>query len=443
MSENFELTVWHPSDLVEIPSNVSSPEEVVRYATPSLSLRDQRSIVAGFAAEGYEMVATFVWTKAAATLKKQLATLGMEFVGEMLGRSDFLDDSDPATSISDIEAISLAEDLGMVTTTQAMRLKHSLELVTHFANLETGESPDEAMEKEEAVNLLKSCVRSILGKPKFEVAIHFAKFRKSLAERVFSSSDSEIETIINSPYFFIRTTVSVLLSLVKAEKGAPLEHAVGNTILVIPKLWEGLKPPEKWQVGQSYAEVSAAGNRPATAGLKKALTLVHGFDYVPESLRSNTFIEASTKVLIAHFGLNNFHNEESPMSNLANLGTAIPKPAFGRCMEATLAVWLGNHYGISWAAQPHAEKLLNLLRTEQWEYYVNECLYRDRTVLDKLASTTESVKRWRLLVEKYSLNSIPCSNKRVKFLMSNSGGESFNPTAITRWSSELRLNVTK
>jgi hypothetical protein len=101
---------------------------------------------------------------------------------------------------------------------------------------------------------------------------------------------------------------------------------------------------------------------------------VHGFDFVPESLRSTTFSEAAARVLAAHFGFNNYFNEIEPMAILAQLGTAIPKPAFAKSMEATLAVWLGNHWGYSWSAESHAEKVLNSLRAEQWSYYINECL---------------------------------------------------------------------
>ncbi|QEH31714.1 hypothetical protein OJF2_01790 [Aquisphaera giovannonii] len=442
MSDNNEITVWHPTtDLVGALAEISSPEEIVGYAQPTLSPRDQKSIVAGFNSGSYEMVATFVWAKAAATLKKQLATLGMEFVGEMLCRNDLFDNSDPSTSISDYEALSLAEDLGMVTPTQAMRLNQSLVLVTHFANIEyTGDSSEE-MVKEEAIVLLKNCITSILGKPKFETAIRFVEFRKSLAERSFNSSDAQVQSLIDSPYFFIRTTVSILLSLVKTEKGAPLEHAVGNTILIIPSVWQKLKTSEKWQIGQAYAEVNAAGNRPATIGLKKALTAVHGFDYVPESLRSNTFNEAASRVLMAHFGINNFYNEVAPMSNLASLGTTIPKPAFARCMEATLAVWLGNAYGESWGAIEHATALLGKLRTEQWEYYINECFPRDRVVLSKLSSDRKPTIRWTELVKAFELTKINCTDKRVQFLINNSKQMPASYVIINRVASDLRAAV--
>src|SRR5262245_51782195 len=124
-----QLEVWSPTDLVVIPPAIDTPAELVKFATTTLSNRDVNAIVAGFNAQGYEMVSTFVWTKAAALLKKQVATLGMEFVGEMLGRPDLDDDSDPTSALGDHEAISLAEDLGMITATQALRLKHSMQLV--------------------------------------------------------------------------------------------------------------------------------------------------------------------------------------------------------------------------------------------------------------------------------------------------------------------------
>ncbi len=414
------IAVWTPSDIVSIPESAESPQDIVQYGQATLSKRDMQSIVAGFQAQGYEMVSTFVWTKAAAALKQQVATLGMEFVGEMLGRPDLNDDSDPATAIGDHEAIALAEDLGMITATQSLRLKHALQLVSHFSALEQQAAEDDAMQKEEALSLLRTCISSILGKPRFDAAIQFADFRRRLGETSLKAEDSDISAIQNSPYFFVRTTLSVLLSMIKGSKGATLEHAVGNTMLLVPTLWSRLKDGERWQVGQAYAEVNAAGNRVASSGLKKALLDVHGFDFVPESLRSSTFTEAAARVLSAHFTFNNFYNEREPMEALANLGTSIPMPAFAKCMEATLAVRLGNPWGHARAAQTAAKRVLDSLRPTQWDYYFNECLPRDRTVLDKLTSEDKPVKNWIEVVSEYARTDLHPKEKTVKELLAAS-----------------------
>jgi hypothetical protein len=416
MSQDKSLTVWSASDNVTIPAK-ASPSTMLEYAKSQLSTRDMRSILSAIQTESYEMMATFVWSKAAAVLKKQLSSLGMEFVGEMLRRPDLTEDSDPATSVADHEAIALAEDLGIITSTQAMRLKHALDLVAHFSNLDLEDAEQEMMQPEEALGLLRTCISSILGKPSFDAAIRFAEFRKTLSERTLDKDDGNIAALLGSPYFFRRTTLSVLMTLTKGSKGASTEHALGNTTLLVPLMWLELRDPEKWQVGQVYAEVTADGNRDAATALKKTLLKVHGFDYVPETLRSSTFTEAAARVLDAHFAFNNFHNEESPMSALARLGTAIPKPAFSKTLEAAVAVYTGNPYGVSNAAVPHARSLLDSLNLQQWEYYLNECVRRDRTLLDKLALHERPIKRWKLLVDTYNLHTVGVTDNDVRELI--------------------------
>jgi hypothetical protein len=165
----------------------------------------------------------------------------------------------------------------------------------------------------------------------------FAEFRDALEARGFQESDEEMQMLKVAPYFYQRTTLSVLLALVKSREGAQLENALGNVNTIVPMLWPGLKRPEKWRTGQTYAEVFSAGRQTAMAGLKKALLKVQGFDFVPENLRSETFIGAANKVLEAHDSFGNYHAEPAPMMRLASLGTSIPMPAFHTCMTA---LWL-------------------------------------------------------------------------------------------------------
>lgn len=433
-----DLVPWNAAEVVRIPSG-ATPGDLVQYANHHLSSRDMKSIVVAFETQSYEMVATFVWSKASAVLKKQIATLGMDFVGEMLGRQDLNEHSDPATSIADYEAIRLAEDLALIKPTQALRLKNALNLINHFTALDLDASGDELMDANEATSILRYCIDSILGRPTFDVAFRFAEFRKKLTERTFKADEGDVVAIATAPYFFVRTTISVLLSLVKTAKSAAQEHALGNLNVLLPELWEGLREPEKWQIGQAYAEVNAEGNRVATAGIKNALLKVHGFDFVPESLRSNTFSEAAARVLAAHFAYQNFYNEREPMEMLAALGTAIPRPAFAKCMEATLAVYLGNYWGHTWAAQSAAKNVFDSLRSEQWEYYLNECLGRDRTVLDKLSSDNEPTGRWVQLVDTYQLSKFRVREPRIAKLIRVSASQDIK--AVQAQANAVRLSV--
>ena len=409
----------------------ATPTEIAKCAR-QLSPRDVRSIQVAFESQSYEMASVFIWTRAASSLKRQIAGLGMGFVGEMLRRPDVDESSDPATAIGDYEAISLAEDLGMVNRTQAIRLNHALSLVNHFSDPEA--AADEEMNPEEAVSILRSCVTSVLGSEHIKPPIQFAELRVALEEVSLQLSSPQVQSVLASPYFFQRTTLSVLLSLLKTGASAQLEHAIGNTNVLIPAMWGNLRKPERWQVGQAYAELASAGNRPAAAGLKKALTSVRGFDFVPESLRSNTFSQTAHKVLEAHFAINNFYNETAPLRELASLGSTIPRPAFPACMTAVLAVYIGNMYGHTFKAGPVAMEILSQLRTEQWEYYLNECLPSDKVVLQKLADSKPR-SRWielRTIANLASMNVLdPDVNKIV----------SGNSTAVERAAGLLRAKL--
>ena len=210
------LVTWEANPPLEI-SAARTPTEIVSCAR-ALTERDVRSITAAFTAGSYEMVSTYVWTRAVAALKKQIASLGMEFVGQMLGRSDIDDNSDPITAISEYDAISLAEDLGMITTTEALRLKHCMTLVKHFADPEIANQ--EQMLPEEAVSVLRSCVASILGNPHIAPPVQFSELRIAIESESLFESDPRIVGIPQSAYFIQRTIVSVLLTLLRTAAGA-------------------------------------------------------------------------------------------------------------------------------------------------------------------------------------------------------------------------------
>jgi hypothetical protein len=426
-----EIAIWVPNQPIELASNATAGD--IAEQARALSPRDVRSIATAFEAQSYEMVSTFVWTRAITALKKQVSSLGMEFVGQMLGRADIDDDSDPVTAISEHDAISLAEDLGMITTTEALRLKHAMELVRHFADPETANQ--DQMNHEEAVGVLRSCVSSILGNPHIKPPIQFAELRTSLESESLGNEDHRVTQIAESPYFMQRTVLSVLLSMLKVAHGAQLEHAVGNMNVILPRIWENLRKPEKWQVGQTYAEVHSAGRQAAAVGLKNALASVKGFDFVPETLRSETFARAAQKVMDAHFAFNNFYNEAAPVRELAMLGSTIPRPAFPLCMRAVLCVKLGNFYGIANTAQGDVDAILRALRREQWEYYLNECLPSDKTILDKI-DNDKPANQWIALCGEYDLGQMRINNAIVRDLVAAS-----RSVAVKQLSRRIRLQL--
>ncbi|WP_227318972.1 hypothetical protein [Cedecea davisae] len=410
------VVIWREPIGAIVPKAASTAIDITRVAQ-NLSTRDQKQIVTAFNSDAYEMMAGFVLNKALSQLKRALASLGMAFVGEMLGRADLTEDSVPTVSISNYEAITLARELGLINSTDATRLTQHLELLAHFDSLNIEDSEAEEMSREEALSFLRTCVNAVLGRNGNIAPAEFMDFRSELEGRTFKISDAEVATLQAAPYFFKKTTLSILLSGVKSKTGAQFEHTLGNIVVLVPFLWESLRDAEKWSIGQSYAEAVNSGHSPAVTALKKALTATQGFDFVPESLRSQTFAAAASNVISVHTEMNNFYNEPAAITALAKLGTTIPWPAFPISMSAILAVRLGNNYGVSTAAQTDTINLLERLTANQWEYYLKECLPGDELILQKLAWYGKPQSRWANLVKDFDLASKSFKNRNLTKLL--------------------------
>lgn len=419
-----EIVEWKDTSIVEIPKGLDQPKDILVFAD-ALRSKDVDQLVQAFDIGNYEMASSFAWQKAMVGLKNRLGALGMGFIGEMLQRPDIKQGSSPTQLLSDYDAITLASELGLVSASEYMRLHQSMETLAHFLK---SEETLEEMSKDEAIRSLKVCVQVALGVKEGTLALEYAGFRASLEEMTYGHDDPVIEKLTKSPYFFKRTTLNALLAMLKVNKASYLEHAINNTNLIIPLLWPYLQKPERFSVGQTYSDAAVEGDKVRFNGLRRLLLKVKGFDYVPENLRSNTFISAANEIIAAHYAGNNFYNEPEKVQTLEQLGTTIPLPAMSRCMKALLVVYLGNQYGVSWEAKTKARTMLSRVREDGWTYYLSACLPSDGDVLFKLMHSLGPQNRWSALVDEFDLVNYAPAEPRLRALIE--AGESKNVASI-------------
>lgn len=374
--------IWQGPNGLNLPSNLKEANEIVPYAN-YLTTKQKSQIIAAFQIEAFDMAAEYAWKKSMVKLKETIATLGMKFIGEMIGREDFDETTSVDTEITDFTAILLAEQLGVIGTTAALRLRQSNELITHYFS----KNADEQLDYGTAFSIVKSSVQYILGEQDISIALEFSKFRDRLLSETLRINDVQVEQVINSPLFYLRTVMTILLSSIRNDIGAKLEHSLANLNLIAPSIWDRLGESDKWNIGTAYRDVTAAGNTVAASGLKNALLKVNGFDFVPENLRSVTFIKTAKQVIETHYSSNNFYNEPAIVRKLSSLGSTIPAPALIECMQAYLAVYLGNSYGTSWTAASIAFDELSKITEERWRYYFEKVIHNDEIILTKTNST--------------------------------------------------------
>ena len=215
------LSIWQPTSADLIPPTARTPAEITACAA-QLGAKDKRQIVSAFQAGHYEMALNQLWGKTFNALKKELSTVGVGLLAEMLGRTGVDEDDDVDDILTAKDAIRLAEELGVMSSTDAFRMNHAYEFIRHFSELEMDESDREDIEPSEAESALRACVRGVLGRPKIEVAKKFVEFRNALEEETLRHDDHRVDMLKGSPYFFHKLTISVLISGAKNNIGANL-----------------------------------------------------------------------------------------------------------------------------------------------------------------------------------------------------------------------------
>ena len=402
---------WEASVQNSMPANIKDIKGIVEYGNNNLTVKQQKQIVGAYNMDAYDMAAEYAWKKAIIKLRNSLANLGMDFIAEFVQRDD-VDEYTPIENVlTERATIDLAERLGVINSTGALHLRQAQELVNHYLSAKS----DNEMSAIDSLSVIRPCVEYILSEPNVKVAVAFSEFRNRLLNEDLKLKDTVVAQVINSPLFYIRTVITILLSAIKKNKSIVQEHALVNITMLLPEVWGKLSSSDKWMIGETYRDVFASGDAAATKGLKLALGKVGGFDFVPETLRSTTFKEMARKLIDVHDSFNNFYNESGVVKALANLGTRIPEPAFLVCLDAYLLVYLGNYYGYSRNAAPIAEEELKKISKDRWQAYFSGYIHTDDRILNNLETPTQVSRMRNLLVsiDATSFSELPKDNQKL------------------------------
>lgn len=412
---NNELVLYTASSGITMLPSASSVPAMMEY-NRALKPREAEKIVQAVNAGLYDMAAEYIWSRTISILKKDIMQFGDEFVAEMLDRP--YGDID---SISEYEIISLSADLGFINKTAKMEFLQYSETIQHYMS-ET--DPDEEYPSTKLVDMVRSCIKHVLGNDIIECNVPFASFRDRLKTDVVTTAHPMYSQLMGSPYFYKKTATKTLLNLAKTlQDSAERENVFANIGYLISGVWPALSSDDRWAVGRSYAQANNDGDLNLSRALKSLLIKIKGFDYVPENLRSNSYIKAAKDLLGAHHGMNNFYNEPGYAKTLSEMGSSIPAPAFGTCMTAILACKLGNGYGYSWNAQQYLDALLDRVTPDRWLYYFETIFPTDETILYKLINQSDPTERFHDLVVKYKLHELRYTNPGIRKCIQSFSGE--------------------
>lgn len=399
--------LWTAANGIQLPKR-AEVSEILSY---NVQLREKeiKGIYGLYIGDNFEFASESIWERSILILRERVLALGLEFVGEMVG----LDNLEYVKELPAFEVINLAAELGFINNTGKMRLSQANELVQHYK----GRDVDDDMPQNESDTVIRACIQYILGYDSSEITIEYGDFRSSLKYELFEKNSAKLELLANSPYFYKKTTIRTMINLLSSTEGAEYETVSSNFCVIVECVWESLSSDDRYFIGISYSKYANQGNEKHIITFKRALERVHGFDYVPENLRSLSFIQAAKHVKSTHYAFNNFYNEPEAIKKLERLGNQIPKPAIKECVSACLMVFLGNAYGRSYNAVDSVYQVLDKLDKNAWGYYINDCLPFDEEVLYKINAGDERTTHWCELVTKYNLHELDIKDRKMREML--------------------------
>lgn len=393
------------------------------FSTIQLNEREQKAVIVNFESGLYDMAAEFVWRRTISILKDRLTVFGQEFIADMLGYEKEIS----IDRISEPEIIELNCDIGFLRNHAKLELLHHSEQINMYSSRESQMIEQVTINKNQARTLISDCIEFVLADLTEYKTLEFTNIREILKSKILTIESAEVNRILSAQYFYQRTVLRSLLNMARTEKQEEKEFVFHNMSIIIPQIWNYLSETDKYNFGTVYAEISNTDKKDFIKTMKTILLNVQGFDYVPENLKSNSFISAAKNLLSVHNGLNNFYNEPLSAKLLASMGTLIPDPALYECLNATIICVLGNSYEHAFNAQTYLQSILDGVTTTKWELYLKdlplnaELLYE----LGYVGTESRNVGRWCNEISKRSLFNLNFSNPWIKEFLVASGKQRY------------------
>lgn len=348
----------------------------------------------------------YVWNCVITELRSRVSSFGMEMIAQISGNSkpdNFLD------KIQDVDLIDLCYQLNIIDEQGHFYLQQCREIRNH-ASIAHPSNID--IDDRELINFISRCCKYGLSEITISTGIDIKSLNAilstednsealdhfvSILNTTFRSQQTLIYQILYSNYIDSSKTSTVRANALRIAKSA--SNVLSNNPEIIVELLEK---------HQSNLLSGSQDKRINSMGFIEAIGQLNSLSDVE---KISTFRKAINHLRSAHYGMNNFYNEPPFAERLQELSekiNPIPEPIIEKYVEVNLECYVGNSYGVSWAAIGFCEKMLKNLTPKGIE-----CM------LGKLNSTSQTLNsdqksRIQVLLEFYSSSPIVTPKQKIQ-----------------------------
>lgn len=301
----------------------------------------------------------YVWNCVISELRNRVNSFGMEMIAHISGDSKpegFLD------KIQDVDLLKLCHQLNIINDEGIFYLQQCREIRN---NASVAHPSDINIDDRELINFISRCCKYglsgetsvtginikslneiLVGEPDSDVLAHFVNLLKT----TFKSQQTLVYQILYSNYIDSTKSSTVRSNALKIAESAATIISENSEIIVAL-----IEKHSKYLLS----------NEP-----DKRVNSAHFFEKIGQlsSLSDAEKIESIRKAInnlrVAHFGMNNFYNEPPFAERLKEITdqiNPIPESVIDQFVKVNLDCYVGNSYGVSWAAASYCEQMLKNL----------------------------------------------------------------------------------
>lgn len=357
-------------------------------------------MIAAAAVGLFDAALNYLWDELVNELRRRVVGFDLSYFYDIAANgSDLrkhLNTEDDLTKIDDQSLLRAALEIGMLTDIGFRRL----DFIRHMRNHASAAHPNQVtLTGLELATWLQTVINEVINTPPDTVTATTGKLLANIKRARLDQPE-----INSAAVFFDQLPPDRAATLANGLFGlytAPSSDAIveDNVRLLWPRLWPFVGEETRSSYGLRLARAQANAETDWARSARELIELVNGTAYLTPETRAVEISTALDNLEAAHRGMNNFYNEAAPAQKLLDLVGGhgdVPAAIRLRYVRTVAEVFVGNGYGVSWAADPMYQEMVQ--RFSPSDAGVAMRMFQD-AVFSSLISTTVGGQRWEKLLD--------------------------------------------
>ncbi|MFD1246014.1 hypothetical protein [Paralysiella testudinis] len=330
-----------PRELKNIPVQNINPELIARMCI---------AISSGL----FDGAINYIWNAAILRLREKVRNFGLPIVSQILEK-DFEDSH--LISLQDSQLLDLCLQLNILNEEGSLFLGQCRNIRNNFsaAHPSLGNLNDR-----EFITFLNRCIKYALGDSSSPKGVNINGFIQSLKGDRFNDAQRELWTNRLSETHEVQKQLLIIMAHGVYCDSNSQEPTRLNALDICELFKNSFSASLRSALIDKHAEYITKGDESRQTASSQFFEKLGLLGLLSAPQQHTIFSTAIQRLQIAHDGLNNFYNEPPYAERLLELSqnTAVPDTVQSDFVDTIVSCYLGNGYGVSWAAIPSYEKII-------------------------------------------------------------------------------------